>query len=384
MDLLHVFVDEYGDPHLDTRKEGVSGAYIIAAVCVRAADLSEARSAAEAIRRRDFQTGEMKSSVVGGNDGRRLKILHNLSGLRAFVISFCAMKGGIPPSTGLEYKKSFMKFFAKRLYDRILLCADEFRVLIDEHGTPEFQNELKVHFEKAYSHDLFPRGGFSFANSKDEVLLQVADFYAGSLARVYDEKRRSVRSDEIKGALRSSTSTTLWPHHREDFLVPIAEHLSEHDERIRRHCVKRAEAYLTALGARPDDPDDRARVVFVETLIAHHTWGEPGAFLPTQVLKREIAAALGEPISDHRFRSAIVAKVRDADVVISSCSRGYRLPSSATDVREFANFANSIIPPMVARVERARRGIREATLGEVDILDNPNLRELSAIVDALR
>ncbi|MGY3266780.1 hypothetical protein ACVWZN_002853 [Lysobacter sp. HA35] len=47
MDRLHVFVDEYGDTHLDVAKEGVSSVYIVAAVCVRAANLADARLAAE-------------------------------------------------------------------------------------------------------------------------------------------------------------------------------------------------------------------------------------------------------------------------------------------------------------------------------------------------
>jgi hypothetical protein len=383
MDLLHVFVDEYGDAHLDTSKTGVSSAYIIAAVCVRAANLDEARLAAEAIRKRHFQSGEMKSSVVAGNDGRRLHILRDLSNIPGFVISYCARKGGIDSSSGLAYKKSFIKFFAKRLYDRIILCADEFRILIDEHGTPEFQTELRTHFEKTYRPDLFARATFSFGDSKTDVLLQTADFYAGTLARIYDEKKLSDRAEELRGVLRDSVATTVWPRSREGAFIPLEEHVSANDERIRRHCVKRAEAYLLSLGQQPDDPDDRARATFVDTLIAHHTWGDPGTFLPTHMLKREIAATLGEPISDHRFRSAIVAKVRDADVVISSCSKGYRLPSSASDVREFAHFANSIIPAMVARVEKARRGIREATQGDVDILGDANLSELRAIVDTV-
>jgi len=382
MDRLHVFVDEYGDTHLDVAKEGVSSVYIVAAVCIRAIDLANARSAAESIRKRHFQTGEMKSSSIADNDGRRLRLLRDLSKLPGFVVAYCARKREISPQTGLAYKKSFIKFFAKRLYDRVILCADEFNIVIDEHGTPDFQTELKTHFDNSYRSDLFAKTDFSFCDSEHDSLLQVADVFAGSLARIYDAKKLSTRAEEIKMVLRENVATTAWPRSREETFLPLSEHTSESDERIRRYCLKRAEVQLQAMDRSTDDPDGRARATFLDTLITHHTWGDPGTFLSTHMLKREIAATLGEPISDHRFRSGIVAKLRDAGVIISSCSKGYRLPSTASDVREFANFANSLIPPMVARIEKARKGIREATQGDVDILDNPNLGQLKAIVES--
>lgn len=382
MDRLHVFVDEYGDTHLDVAKEGVSSVYIVAAVCVRAIDLANARSVAESIRKRHFQTGEMKSSSIADNDGRRLHLLRDLSKLPAFVVAYCARKAEIDSQTGLAYKKSFIKFFAKRLYDRVLLCADEFDIVIDEHGTPEFQVELKTHFASRYRTDLFARTDFSFSDSKHETLLQVADVYAGSLARIYDAKKLSERAEELRTVLRDSVAITAWPRSREETFPPLSEHINGSDERIRRYCLKRAEAQLQTIGISTDDPEDRARATFLDTLITHHTWGDPGTFLSTHMLKREIAATLGEPISDHRFRSGIVAKLRDAGVIISSCSKGYRLPSTASDMREFASFANSLIPPMVARIEKARKGIREATQGDVDILDSPNLGQLKSIVES--
>ena len=40
MQRLHVFVDEYGDAHLDVSKPGVSSTYIVAALCVRESALA--------------------------------------------------------------------------------------------------------------------------------------------------------------------------------------------------------------------------------------------------------------------------------------------------------------------------------------------------------
>lgn len=384
MERLHVFVDEFGDPHLDISKPGVSATYIVAALCVRDRALQKVQADAESIRKRLFQSGEMKSSLIGDRDGRRLHVLRELGKLDTFVVAFCARKSEIDTDTGLAFKKSFIKFFASSLYDRITRCGDDLQIIMDEHGNEHFQAELKSYLEKKHGHDLFSSARFQFDDSRRSVLLQMADVYAGSLARIHDEKKVSDRVNELSSELRNKVSITLWPQGREESVLPVEECCDEDDERIRRYCVKRAEAYLERAGRTQDDRDEMARVIFLDALLAHHTIGSEGDFLSTSLLKREISARIGEPISDHKFRSAVVAKLRDADVVISSCSKGYRLPSTAKDVRDFAAFSNSLVPPMVQRLDRARKGIREATLGRVDILGSAELNQLRDIVESLQ
>lgn len=383
MERLHVFVDEFGDPHLDVGKPGVSSTYIVAALCVRQRALERVTSEAGAIRQKFFQTGEMKSSSIGTKDGRRLHIIRDLSKLDAFVIAFCAKKTEVNRNTGLAFKKSFIKFFANSLYKRVTRCGDDLQIIIDEHGSDQFKAELKAYLDSRYSHDLFSSARFSFEDSKKSVLLQVADVFAGSLARIYDETKLSEQSAELKAAIRDRVSITLWPSGREENALPATEHISEDDEQIRRYCVRRAEEYLVSAQRLPDDRDEMARSIFLDALLAHHTLGDSGSFLATPALKREISDRLGEQISDHRFRSGVVAKLRDADVIISSCAKGYRIPSSVEDVREFASFANSLIPPMVARLGRARKGIKEATLGRVDILMDAELKQLRSIAESV-
>lgn len=213
MERLHVFVDEYGDPHLDVSKDGVSSTYIVAALCVRNGDLEQVLSDAEIIRRRYFQTGEMKSSSIGPNDSRRLKVVRDLSKLKGFVIGFCAQKDRADKNTGLNFKKSFIKFFAGALYNRVTRCAGDITVLADGHGSPEFQAEMLKYLESRYlKSDLFSMPpSFGFGDSKLNVLLQVADVFAGSLARLYDEKKASGRDCELRGILGKCASLTLWP-----------------------------------------------------------------------------------------------------------------------------------------------------------------------------
>lgn len=384
MERLHVFVDEYGDSNLNVGNPGVSSKYIVAALCVRDHNLDKVRSECEAIRQRNFQSGEMKSSAIADNDNRRLHILRALSGLDAFVIAYCANKGSLNAESGLGFKRSFIKYFANRLYERIARCGTDISVVADQHGRTQFQDEFKSYLETRFKSDLFSSTQFHFADSKSDVLLQASDVYAGSLARIYDEKKSTPRSEELLAVLHSRVSLTLWPSGVEESSVPIAEHVSADDEHIRQYCVRRARTYLESADRyHSEDRDGQARAVFLDVLLAHHTLGEQDSFVSTSILLREIGTALGESYGRHRLRSAVVAKLRDEDVIISSCAKGYRIPTSVTDLREFAAFANSQIPPMVARLGRARKGVIEATFGRVDMLQGEDLDNLRSIVEAM-
>ena len=59
---LFAFVDEYGDPSLETQKSGVSDHFVVVAVMVQPTERETLDTAIEVVRRKHFQTGEMESS----------------------------------------------------------------------------------------------------------------------------------------------------------------------------------------------------------------------------------------------------------------------------------------------------------------------------------
>ena len=77
----YAFVDEFGAFGLDFDKIGCSSHFIITAIIVDANDLQLVADGVEAVRKRYFQTGEIKSSKVGSNHKRRILILDELKKL---------------------------------------------------------------------------------------------------------------------------------------------------------------------------------------------------------------------------------------------------------------------------------------------------------------
>ena len=382
MGVLHVFVDEFGDANLDTTKDGVTSTYILVGVCARDSDLQGVLHEAELIRKKYFQSGEMKSSSIGQNVDRRIEVLKRISRMGSFAIAFCARKDGISSSSGLQYKKTFIKYFARKLYERLSRYNSRLVVRADKHGSPEFQDEFRRYLESRFKNDLFHQSTFELVDSKDDVLVQTADILAGSLARIYDQAKVSTRSKEIQVALADALSLTIWPEGHQPLRFSPEAVPDEVNERIRRYCVDRVEAYMSFGGE--EDLEQRIRLEFLDLLLSHHAWAGDGDYIATKQVLRELSRRIGEPITEHKFRSSVVAKLRDSEVVISSCSRGYKIPSCYADMHEFVAFANTIIPPMVSRVEMACRSVREATMGEADVLSEEGFERLAMLVGAVR
>jgi hypothetical protein len=86
------FIDEYGNNGLDFEKIGVSTVFIVTAVLIDKENLSFIENQLETIRSKHFQTGEIKSSKVGKNDSRRLKILKEINEIDYHIFSIVVDK----------------------------------------------------------------------------------------------------------------------------------------------------------------------------------------------------------------------------------------------------------------------------------------------------
>jgi hypothetical protein len=88
-------------------------------------------------------------------------------------------------------------------------------------------------------------------------------------------------------------------------------------------------------------------------------------------------------LTDQKIRSSGIAKLRDADVIITSSAKGYKIPQTRADIQEFLERASGIVVPLLERVKRAQRIYQLSSLGEYDIVKAANLTELAKLIDSL-
>lgn len=88
-------------------------------------------------------------------------------------------------------------------------------------------------------------------------------------------------------------------------------------------------------------------------------------------------------VSEQILRSSIIAKLRDKDVIISSCNKGYRIPKSLSDLTDFVERVNSLVLPLLDRLNKARESYKFASSGEFDFLDGKKYPELAYFLSRL-
>jgi hypothetical protein len=377
MECLHVFIDESGDEHLNVTS-GASRNYVLAAVMVRDEATQSVIEGVESVRRRYFQTGEMKSSGIGSNVQRRCRVLQALSELDFHVVAFCVPKLKLESKSPLKFGSVFLKYTANRLCMH-LPRAQEIRVTFDSKGRAKFKDEFKSYLVKRFPrNDLFRSLDFKSADSKVCLLVQAADIYAGSIAKQY-ELQEVGRDSELLSLLSKKTTVWEWPANRDWGCVSNFQQESEFDIAVRREASRRAWTFLETQG--PDINDVQLKCVFLKWLIDHSVEDDQEFMLAEEILGR-FRRELGVELDSQALRNRVVGPLRDADILIASSSKGYRLPVVVRDIQRYVDLCSSQIPPALARLRRAREIIRRGTSGKLDILADSNLHELRAAVDA--
>ena len=186
------YIDESGNHDLQTDMERASKYFLVLAVVVEDQQVAPLTAQVEAIRTQFFSTGEMKSSSV--NDDRRVEILGALSPLPLRFYAVAVDKSRIDKDSGLTYKTSFIKFANGRLYSALFQHLQELTIYADGHGGESFIDSFRTYLQTNHVPDLFSRPQVEIVDSRDSVLVQLADFLVGTAAKLYEGKA----SDEFK------------------------------------------------------------------------------------------------------------------------------------------------------------------------------------------
>jgi hypothetical protein len=383
---LHAFIDAYGDPGLDVQKEATTAAFIVAAVLVQDEDLPAVRAAAQAVRRTHFQTGPIKSSHVGDNDGRRMQVLRNLL---ALPLEFAAVAfdkqrlwaDGELLYPGLRHKQSFYKFTHRQLFEPLYSKHVGLHVLADRIGREEYMDGFRGYALNRQK-SLFVNHTFDFAPSVEHELIQCADFIAGSLARIYDRKKVSPHTDEILRVLHTKARFVFdWP--KLFRRAPISLGATKHDDIVREFSRDQVWAYLHGHD-RSDDEEVVGRVEALNRLLFACEVEDGDPWVATRTLQEYLDHKTEKGWTEHQVRSKIIAPLRDAGVLIASSSSGYKIPSSAADMSEFFEHAQRVVVPLVNRVRTAHEALLGATDSGLNLLGLPQFAELRELVYGAR
>ena len=123
-------------------------------------------------------------------------------------------------------------------------------------------------------------------------------------------------------------------------------------------------------------PQEIDQVTCIQYLLFHFRHVDPTRYISSRELMAHIEGRRGTVPTLHYFQTRVIAPLRDAGVIIASSAKGYKIPSCEQDLYDFVNHSNTIIQPLLSRINKCRDRIRLATNGAVDILDREEYMKL--------
>lgn len=384
LERTYAFVDESGNHDLETSKQGSSGFFVVCSVLVSESGLERAYELAEALRMRHFQTGEIKSSKVKVKDTeRRVRILSDLAELPLKLYFTVVDKSRVYQDGGLQFKKSFIKHVNGLLYERLFSNCPNLQMAVDEHGGEEFQESLKAYVQARYADDLFGDDqSFQTKSSKDDVLIQVADFFAGSVAQIYEGKAGGEVVKAYKRILRDLTLGLVeWPPKYQSLLAAPVDDSQYADYRVHQEALRQADRFIDKVGKHPDE-DERLQLCILDYLRFQSEFVSKDYVSTGEITSHLKDRGFGD-LSEQKIRSSGIAKLRDSNVIITSASKGYKIPQTRADINDFLGMTSGQIVPQLERIKKARDVYMLSSRGDYDILKAANLPELEKLLTSL-
>lgn len=374
------YIDESGNHDLSTTKVGASRYFVVLAVIVEESKVSKLQADIESIRAKHFGPGEIKSSNV--KDERRMKILNDLASVDFQFYAVAIDKERIDKDSGLGYKRSFIKFANGKLYSALFHHLINVTIFADAHGSPEFTQSFVQYINDNHRRDLFTNNTVQMVDSKAHVLVQLADFLVGTVAKLYEGKFSSKLRSEILGLLtKRRIRIDEWPPQFE-FRAPPAESSNEADATVREISLNSAVKFLERY-ASDSDIETSAQYAALSYMLFRTMFAADNAYISSQELVEHLTNHGFQDVNKHYIRSNIVSKLRDKDVIIASSPRGYKIPTSYSDLSEFAELVDGIALPLLSRLKRAHGIFDFGSVGKVKILDEPRFHKLQLILSCL-
>ena len=317
----------------------------------------------------------MKSSKVGKNHVRRIAILNDIVKLDCSIYAVIVDKRKLN-GEGFKYKKSFYKYLNNLLYKELFRTFPKLDLYVDEHGGNDYMLEFKKYVKKHHKRNLFSGSEFDIKNSKNHKLIQLADFVAGTLGYIYDENKKSEKSETFLKILEPLISDlNFFPKDYSFAEIELANTNLDFDPVIAKMALLRVQTFLKQV--KGDNQQERDQINFLKLMLLLQRVYHRSRFVSTGEIFRHLNVNRNGEIKEEYFRSKVIGNLRDKGVIIASGRKGYKIPENKNDLDAFVKHGSRIILPMINRLLEARNAIKLATKNDLDLFaDFKGLRDL--------
>jgi hypothetical protein len=374
-DIQYAFINEFGHYGFDFEQPETSTHFIIVSILVKGSEKEILEQEVERIKRKHLSRKEIDDSL-------RMEILQDLKDLPFKVYAYVIDKRKIREDSGVTYERTFIKFYNRKIFNDLYRTFETLDLVAVEQGSKEFTQEFIAYVKQKCIPDLFNYSTFGFNSSESDILLELAEFIAETIAKGYDAKHYSNQYPSFYRLLKNKIITiNLWPHDYKHYLYDyhFEKTDSETDQIIIKQAVNLAYQYIEK-HRKSEEEDERVRIDLLKFLL-FNLKENPDDYVYTEEILDNLNAIRINKIKQHYFRSNIVSKLRDQGLLIASSNKGYKLPVCLNDLYDFVNLSSLTIHPMIQRVAKCRDQILLATNREIDILEKSEYDYLKRVIE---
>lgn len=370
------FADESGNSSFDFESQGTH--FVIASVIINADEAQKVNDQLEQIRKKYFQTGEIKSNKVADNHQRRKYILNALLDVNFSAYAVVVDKQKLF-GEGFKYKQSFYKFLNGILYKELYRTFPQLELKVDEHGGNDFMRSFKKYVERNHIRTLFSGSDFNIEKSHNELGVQLSDFIAGTLSYVFDNSKRSESSNDFLELLsKKLISINHFPKKYDFSHFSESEMFSEYDETIAKLSLNRIFDYIDkAVGNKQDNRD---KLNFLKLLVLFHQSNHPKKYTTGEEFIRHLNVNRGSKLRSEEFGN-IIGTLRDSGILIASSREGYKIPTTSLELKKYIRHGNNMVVPLLRRIDECRKALLLATNNSYDILNESEFKKLKMLVE---
>lgn len=369
------FADEFGNNSFKFSTESTH--FIVASVIVNYSDLQNFYEEVEKIRKKYFQTGEIKSSKVKDNFQRRILILEEICALNFSIYALVVDKKALY-GDGFKFKKSFYKYLNGLLYKELFKTFPQLELKVDEHGGNEFMLSFKKYVKDNHIRTLFEGSEFFVSKSNHELGVQVADLIAGTLGYIYDEHKKSDHSNHFYQIVEKRLiSINKFPkiNRPEEYIPSVSD--KEYDSVIAELSLRKIFDFLDTVDN--DNQQNQDSYIFLKLFIRYHESNHYKKYTRSSEFINHLNVNRVNPISKEQFVN-LIGYLRDKGILIASSREGYKVPTNHNEIKSYIRHGNSIIIPMLKRLDICRTSILLATNNSLDILEEPEFKTLKELI----
>jgi hypothetical protein len=377
----NIYIDEFGNTHLDLSKAGTFSHFVYASVIINKEDTQKARDIRSKLCRNYKLGPDMKSSnIKDAHFTKRLNILTELVADLDFNIDVLVVDKAKIDSEGLKFKRVFYKYFQSLFVNKYNRKYEAYSIWADKVGE-EFKHELNAYVNKSVQKDLFhPDRSFQLADDKmDEKLIQLADFICGCVGKIFCTSHSHERAREIYNIIHSRISVDYFPF---DYSKNIGNSNvgAAIDDQIQQMNFSVIQKYFD--NPKSNINKEKARLLDYLRLQSEIN---PTRLVPTN----EILVYLTNffpSYSNDKIRTLIRDLRYEGLFIVSHSGKpGYKLANCYQDISEhFTHFMKYVIP-MLQKVQILNSSISSISFNKINPIEkDPNMIKLKELLSGLK